>query len=375
MKRINYMKKILFLIHDLGRGGAEKVLVNLVNHLDRSLFDIHVMVLFGGGVNEQFLKPDIHFHTVYKRSIPANSKWMKMFTPKQLHKMYVKDHYDIEVSYLEGPCARIISGCDDDSTKLVSWIHVEQHTKAVAARSFRNYQETLICYKKFDYVACVSEYVKSDFESIFDYSLHGNVLYNTVESDVIQELAKQTNYSIKHDKAVNLIAVGTLKKSKGYERLFNIIKRLVQEKYNLRLYVLGEGSSYESLKEYIENNLLEERIILLGYHTNPYNYISNCDLFVCSSFSEGFSTAVTESLIVGTPVCTVEVSGMKEMLGKNNEYGIVTENTEEALYSGIKELLDNSKLLAYYKKQAEIRGKMFSTENTVKAVEEVLESL
>ena len=62
----------------------------------------------------------------------------------------------------------------------------------------------------------------------------------------------------------------------------------------------------------------------------------------------------------------------KEMLGENNEYGIVTENSEEALYKGIKKLLDNPKLLAHYKKQAELRGQMFSTENTVKAVEEML---
>ena len=48
------MTKILFLIHDLGHGGAEKVLVNLVNNMDHSKFDITVMALFGGGVNEQY---------------------------------------------------------------------------------------------------------------------------------------------------------------------------------------------------------------------------------------------------------------------------------------------------------------------------------
>ena len=47
--------KILFLIHDLGQGGAEKVLVNLVNNMDHEKFDITVIALFGGGVNEQFL--------------------------------------------------------------------------------------------------------------------------------------------------------------------------------------------------------------------------------------------------------------------------------------------------------------------------------
>ena len=49
------MKKILFLIHDLGQGGAEKVLVNLVNNMDTTKFDITVMTLFDEGVNKQFL--------------------------------------------------------------------------------------------------------------------------------------------------------------------------------------------------------------------------------------------------------------------------------------------------------------------------------
>ncbi|MBR0136232.1 MAG: glycosyltransferase, partial [Clostridia bacterium] len=97
--------------------------------------------------------------------------------------------------------------------------------------------------------------------------------------------------------------------------------------------------------------------------------------FVCASMAEGFSTAATEALIVGTPVCTVEVSGMKEMLGENNEYGIVTENSEEGLYRGIKSLLDDPELLAHYKRKAEERGRSFSTETTVKAVEDMLLSL
>ena len=122
------MKRIMFMTNSMYGGGAEKVLVNLVNNMDRSKFDISVTVLFGGGVNEQFLAPDIHFRAVFPKEVPGNSKLMKLLTPVQLHKLCVKEHYDIEVSYLEGPSARVISGCQDPDTKLVSWIHVEQHT-------------------------------------------------------------------------------------------------------------------------------------------------------------------------------------------------------------------------------------------------------
>ena len=108
---------------------------------------------------------------------------------------------------------------------------------------------------------------------------------------------------------------------------------------------------------------------------NPYKYVAKCDLFVCASYAEGFSTAATEALIVGTPVCTVEVSGMKEMLGENNEYGIVCDNNEDSLYESIKELLDSPDKLNYYTEQAKKRGKDFNTYHTVKAVEEMLLSL
>ena len=141
------MKKVLFLIHDLGEGGAEKVLVNLVNNVNQEKFDITVMALFGGGVNEQFLKKEIRYQTIFSKTFPGNSHLMKLYTPQQLHGFFIKEKYDIEVSYLEGPSARIISGCPHKDTKLVSWIHVEQHTKECAARAFRNYKESVTCYK------------------------------------------------------------------------------------------------------------------------------------------------------------------------------------------------------------------------------------
>lgn len=369
------MKKILFLIHDLGQGGAEKVLVNLVNNLDRTKFDISVTVLFGGGINEQFLKPDIHFRAVFPREIPGNSKLLKLLTPAQLHKLCVKEHYDIEVSYLEGPSARVISSCQDPDTKLVSWIHVEQHTMKKLAGSFRSEREARRCYNRFDLTVCVSQYVRDDFCRILDFQKPCRVLYNTVESQKILEQSTEQSPKLNRDDGIRCAAVGSLKPTKGYDRMLRIIRRLRDEQYPVHLYILGIGPLQQELEQQIADLHLQDAVTLLGYDTNPYKYVAKCDLFICASHAEGFSTAATEALIVGTSVCTVEVSGMKEMLGENNEYGIVTENNEEALYQGIKRLLDDPALLAHYKERAAQRGKTFSTANTVRAVEEMLENL
>lgn len=366
------MLKVLFLIHDLGQGGAEKVLVNLVNNMDRSKFDISVTALFGGGVNEQFLVPDIHFRAVFPKEVPGNSKLMKLLSPALLHHMCVKEHYDIEVSYLEGPSARVISGCNDANTKLVSWIHVEQHTMERLSGSFRSEREARKCYNRFDQTVCVSQYVHDDFCRILNFQNPCRVLYNTVEAEKILANANDAAPELMDDGKIRLMAVGTLKESKGYMQLLSIIKRLRDERYSVHLYILGIGPLQQEMERFIQANNLQEAVTMLGYQTNPYKYVSKCDLFVCASFAEGFSTAATESLIVGTPVCTVEVSGMKEMLGEYNEWGIVTENSEKALYQGIKDLLDHPDKLAHYKEKAIERGKTFSTENTVRAVVEML---
>lgn len=364
---------ILFLIHDLGHGGAEKVLVNLVNNLDREKFDISVTALFGGGVNEQFLKPDIHYRAVFPRAFRGNSHVMKLFSPRRLHKLCVKEHYDIEVSYLEGPSARIISGCPDAGTRLVSWIHIEQKTKQRAASSFRSYREALACYRRFDRTVCVSDTVRRDFLSLIPLERPVDVLYNTNESAQIVRLsAEAVEPGLFSPDELKLVGVGKLLQNKGFDRLLAIVGRLRAEGLPVHLYLLGVGPMQAELERYAAENGLQDAFTLLGYRTNPYKYVAKCDLFVCASHAEGFSTAATEALIVGTPVCTVEVSGMKEMLGEHNEWGIVTENDDEALYRGLRALLRDPALLAHYKQQAAERGKTFSTEHTTKAVEEML---
>lgn len=366
------MKKILFLIHDLGVGGAEKVLVNLVNHLDRSKFKISVISLFGGGVNEQFLLPDINYHAVWPRMIPGNSKIMKLFTPRQLHNICVKEQFDIEVSFLEGPAARVISGCPNINTRLFCWIHVEQLTQKSASGSFRSYKESLQCYERFEKIVCVSEAVKQDFLSLYPEIKKAVVRYNTIETSKITAMKDEAIDDIFFSPTeINLISVGRIKKQKGFDRLARVVKRLRIDGLPVHLYVLGVGPEQPEIETWLRENEMTEYYSFLGYKLNPYKYVSRCDLFVCASLAEGYSTAATEALIVGTPVCTVEVSGMKEMLGDNDEFGVVTENNEDELYKGIKRLLSDPELLMYYRKQAAVRGKDFLTDNTVKAVEDL----
>ena len=370
------MKKVLFFIPNLSVGGAEKVLVNLVNNMDSTKFDITVLTLFDGGVNKQFLKKEIRYRFCFRREFRGNSRVLKLLKPETLYRIFIKEHYDIVVSYLEGPAARIIAGCPNKDTKKICWIHCCFESQMTAKTGFRDFEEAKELFSRFDNIVCVSETVKRYFCQTMDYHGRIEVLFNTNETKEVYQKSLQPVDDVIFDKdCFNLCSVGKIEPVKGFDRLARIHKRLLDAGIRNRVYILGKGSQKGEITAFLKENHLENSFFFLGYHTNPYKYVSKCDLFVCSSLSEGFSTAATEALIVGTPVCTVEVSGMKEMLGERNEYGFVTENSEDALYEGIKSILDNPALLAHYKKQAQIRGRDFSTENTVKAVEEMLLNL
>ena len=370
------MKKILFFIPNLMHGGAEKVLVNLVNNLDRDKYDITLQTIFDVGINKQYLKEDINYKYVFKRLFRGSTTIFKWFSPEFLYKHLIKAEYDIVISYLEGPTARIISGCPNDSKK-ISWIHIEMNDEQKFTLGFRSSNEARKCYSKFDEIVCVSDTVKQIFlETSKLNESKVEVLYNTNETDQILEKSKDAVVDIAFDKdTVNICSVGKITGTKGYDRLARVHKKLIDEGLDHHIYILGIGEDEDKINKYIKENNLQDTYTLLGFRDNPYKYVAKCDLFVCSSLREGFSTAVTESLVVGTPVVSTLCSGAQELLGYNNEYGLVVENSEEGIYEGINKLLEDRELLAYYKQKAIERGGFFSKEKTVKAVEDMIDSL
>lgn len=369
------MIKILFMIPNLGHGGAEKVLVNLVNHMDKKKFKITVMALYDEGVNKKFLSKDVIYKSCFKKSFKGVSQILKICSPQFLYRYFIKENYDIVVSYLEGQTARIVSGCPEKNTKLVSWIHVEQHTAQNAARCFRSIGEMRRCYSQYDRIVCVSKFVKKDFSSIVPVS-NVDVLYNTVESEKIRQLSTQdVEERLFKEAEIKLCGIGTLKKSKGFDRLIRVHEKLLKDGYPVHTYILGEGAQREILENYVRGKNISETVTFLGYQINPYKYVKHCNVFVCTSYAEGFSTAATEALIIGIPVCTMEVSGMKEMLGYSDEYGIVTKNDERDFYMALKNLISDKDLLHHYSEQAKLRGQAFDTQNTVNEVERFFLSL
>lgn len=367
-------KSVLFLIPNLGHGGAEKVLINLVNNMDHDNYDITVQTLFDEGVNRQYLSSRVKYRYTLKKQFRGNSVLFSMIPPQVLYRVIVKEKYDYVISYLEGPTTRIASGCPYKGTAKIAWIHIELGDDKKYKVGFITKAGATKGYKKFENIVCVSETVMSVFQETAGVQFPNiEVLYNTNETEKIRLMAKEPIDDLVFDRnTINVCSVAKLMHSKGFDRLAKVHKRLIDEGLKHHIYILGVGEQKKELEMYLAENGLTETFTFLGYRDNPYKYVAACDLYVCSSRREGFSTAVTESLIVGTPVVSTCCSGAYELLGKNNEYGIVTENSEEGIYLGLKSMLQDEKMRECYSKKAKERGNVFSTENTVRAVEEML---
>lgn len=369
-------QKILFLIPTLMNGGAERVLVNLVNHLNREQFDISVKTLMNEGRYVNQLAEDIHYSYVFKKLYRGTRFLFNIFSPTYLYKKIIGDNYDIVVSYLEGPTARIISGGKNPNVKKVCWIHIELNDKKIFSLGFRSFSEAQTSYKSFDKIICVSETVRKIFMDVSKIDKDVMVLYNTNNtSDILQKSAEEVDDVYFDSEYINICSVAKVEFTKGYDRLLNIHKDLVNLGVKHRIYIIGEGSERINLEILAKKYSLQNSFIFLGYKENPYKYMKRCDIYVCSSRREGFSTAVTEALILGIPVVSTNCSGAYELLGYKNEYGIVTENNEKSLKEGLLSLLQNKDLIKKYTSSARERGSYFSLANTVKAVEQMLNNL
>lgn len=126
------------------------------------------------------------------------------------------------------------------------------------------------------------------------------------------------------------------------------------------LRILGEGTEWKELLRYKEQNELQDYVELMGFKKNPYPYIANSDLFVCSSRSEGYSLVIAESLVLGIPVLSTYCSGPNELLDEGR-YGklVKNDNNGSGLYEGLKQLLNDKVLLEKYRQKAIERGEFF----------------
>ena len=337
------MKKILHVIDSLGVGGAEKLLVSIINDLRE--FENHLLILRGPDI----LKPKIHALSSFLNL--ETSSFKNALTKVPIVKGYMKERkFDIIHSHLyeSNVIARLSA---PRGVKLFNSIH--------AVSSMASYNESRaalwlekITYKKKHHLVHVSQTVRDDFNKHIGLKGASVVLYNFIEDLFFHNMPKK-GFDLEK---LKLVAVGNLRDQKNYPYLINTFKQLPK---SVSLDIYGEGPLRQEIQMEIDKH--ELNISLKGLKNNLYEILPHYDLFVMSSHFEGQPVALLEAMACGLPALLSDIPVLREV-GKNMALYFDLQNPQ-ALVQRVTEIIGNQYNLAEMSSQ----GYEFASLNARKA--------
>lgn len=341
------MKNILFGITSLTLGGAEKVLIDIINELNYE-YKITVFTLYGKGELEKNLPEDVEIKNLYSNSYNEMSRLKKicislrlLLFKKHIYNKYIKDNYDTEVAFLEGPITSLF-GVKNKNTKKIAWVHTD--ISKIFGDNFKakikQYLNRAI-YNKYNKIIFVSKDSKEKFETI-NPNINKDkleVIYNYInKANVINMAQEEVEIPFKQDE-INFVLAARLVEVKAIDRLIRVHEKLIQNNYKHQIFILGDGPLKESLQKQINEREVEKSFHLLGAKENPYPYIKNAD-YVCSlSYFEGYSMLAEQAKILNKYVIITNTAAREAV--ENYKNSVILENNEEAIYEGLKDIIEN----------------------------------
>lgn len=370
------MKKILFVMPTISCGGAEKALVELLKNIDYSRCKIDLLLFRKDDMyylkdipkqvnilenNEKFryafdhvknlLKPKMFFKNIpivlFRCWQTAISKIRKVLRVKSYYYNWKKlklivplnqKEYDIAIGFLEGNSIYYV----------VDKVKAEKkygffHTNFIKGGFKKKYEEKYV--EKLDKLFAVSKAMEKDLKkNLPEFEDKIDTITNVMNFSELYKKAKEKeeikplfyNYDGK-----KIISIGNLRYVKGYDISISVCRKIKEDGYKFKWYILGEGTERKNLEGLIKKYNLENEMILLGLVNNPYAYLDDADIYVQTSRHEGFSTTVREAKALCKPIVITNCEGMCEQI-KNKVTGIITSYAIDDIANAVEEMLDGN---------------------------------
>lgn len=366
--KVSAKKNVLFLANILALGGLEKVVVTISNELSRSE-NVTLYSLKGDTFGYEYANDltvingeDLIWNAVRHPSLSLRAiVGRKLVQKKELNfRRIVKDidftKFDnVVLSEADILYAALIRK-KNPSIKIIGWIHntFESYRDTYMKGSYNQFLEVL---KSVDLLVVLTDNDRNSYSKI-----HPNVIKinNPITIPPMINKPEKTFFE-------NMVSfVGRLEyKQKGLDYLIEISSRLPE---GWKISVAGDGPDKNKFEDEIEARNLEKKFIVKGALKGDQlleHYLSS-SIFVLTSRWEGFGLVITEAMSLGLPVIAFNSYGPKEILGENNEYGVVVENGNiEKFSDALNTMISDRSLREYYSHQSAKRVLDYKLESII----------
>ncbi|UBB88784.1 glycosyltransferase [Candidatus Kaistella beijingensis] len=377
--------KILFRHRSMEMGGVEKVMLSLMNNLDREKFEMTVCLnLNQGELRDEFPS---HVRKVYltdgKEDFSKNKiiQKIQLFqrrqkleklrkNPEIVDREYLKENYDIEIGMTYNDFEPVLNSSNRNSKK-VGWFHSEIQVPKLQPLV----PKILEHFPQFHYMIYCSEKIKNLMHEHYpnlNYPTE-SVIINAIPIEEIKQKAN-ADFLLPNAESKIFVSVGRLHTRKGYHKLMDAHKKLLNEGFQHTVIIIGDGEELPNLLEQQKNLGVEKSFVFAGNQMNPYPFIKNADFFIMPSESEAWPLVIAEALILQKPIIATKVGDVESMIEDRKTGYLIDYDTNE-IYVAMKEFLTNEKLVSDLRENLIAIEKQFDNKKIFDEVEEIFVNL
>jgi glycosyltransferase involved in cell wall biosynthesis len=364
-------RKILFIIPSLVGGGAERTLINLLKMIDYNLYEVDLVSILNKGQLISQVPSEVRLSTLFNNEwlVRINSWLQKRFGFTRLIRRRFSNHiqknYDVGISFMDSNFTDYLF-FTERITKRYTWVHSAYKSYNNFWKYYKNpkYKDKLIKerYSKLDGICFVSYDAMDEFVEIFGQFNKMKVIYNIINSNEVR-LKAQESIEVNNNK-FNFVSLGSLLPVKGYDRLIRAAKIVTSKGYDFTISILGAGREKENLQRMIADLKLQDRVFLKGFHSNPYPYIQQADVFIMTSVSEALPTVLCEALILKKPTLVTNCTGCREVINYG-EFGMIAEQDDNDLADKMILMISESNNLIHYSRMSALRSEIFDDQKVL----------
>ena len=364
-------KNLIFFLARFGRGGAGNSVFKLCNSLNKNKYNIFVICMNYCAYKKEFLKAGIKV-----KIINSSRAFFAIFFLKQIiSKMTAnnnKNYLISNINYTNLLCSIFLK--KNENLKFIAiertpfkeleiYFGLIDSIKKKLMRLLISYY-----YKKFDLIICNSKHLGQYLKQ--KYNIQSKTLFppSVTTSNKIHKKFKKNNFK---SSKVKIITVCRLSKEKNINEIIQAINQIQKE---ISLYVIGDGPEKENISKFIRSLDLEKKVKLIGFKKNPYNFLMRADLYINSSYFEGFPNSVVEAAHIGLPIIASQShGGINEILSGGKGGTIYTDI--QNLKKLIEKFIDYPKTFFKKSRIAKKRSLEFSLKNHVSKFEKIIDNI